>query len=167
MRRWCWRWRGYYKWGAVEGKAAVLLPPAQWTRISQLGSLSATDDGPLDFSLTDALTRLLHSALHTGGCGWVGGIIQIGEKIGKIAPQDILPVMKTLCSLFLDRLLYVVCRIMLLFGRWDHEQDRTHSACRPHAHRVISVWLSIYMFYTHLRSHKAICLLSDNLVWFL
>lgn len=25
---------GYYEWGAVEGKAAVLLTPAQWTRIS-------------------------------------------------------------------------------------------------------------------------------------
>lgn len=56
--RWCWCWCW---WDIKSEAAAALLPPAPWTRTSQLGSLSANDDGPVDFSHPDALTRLLLS----------------------------------------------------------------------------------------------------------
>lgn len=56
------------------------------------------------------------------------------DSIQKIAPQDKLLIMKAHSPLFLDRLLYVVFSNLLLFVRWNYEQDRTHRTCRPHAH---------------------------------
>lgn len=56
----------------------------------------------------------------------------MGEKR---APQDKLPIMKILCSLFLDRLLYLVTSNKMLFVRRNYEQDRAHRTCRPQALR--------------------------------
>lgn len=65
--------------------------------------------------------------------------------MGKIAPQDKLVIMKTLCSLFLDRLLYAVYSNIVLFVHWESGQGAqdVKTTCSLDAHFMT---VNLYIF---------------------
>ena len=97
---WCWWWGGYYKWGAVEGKAKR----SSFPRLSERASLSSAHSaqlmmmmGPLDFHPTLTLWPAFCTALCTVGRR------RNSNWREKIAPQEKLLIMKSLCSFILGQ----------------------------------------------------------------
>lgn len=101
---WCWWWGGYYKWGAVEGKAKR----SSFPRLSERASLSSAHSaqlmmmmGPLDFHPTLTLWPAFCTALCTVGRR------RNSNWREKIAPQEKLLIMKSLCSFILGRAFFL------------------------------------------------------------
>lgn len=94
--------------------------------------------------------------------GWWGGIIPFGEKIGKKAPQDKIPIMKSLYSLFLDRLLYAVCALKLLTAQ---SARGVYTVCVPSSHSMAK---NFFIPYTNLHNkHDCLERLSPLVVGYI
>lgn len=156
------------RWDADGGDEAVIISEARWRkrqpcsflRLSERASLSsaslsATVDGPLDFSHTDDLTRLLQSNQHSGWGGY--SICRDNSPSGQITNKE-----NYLFLIF--KLGFYVIQADCAIKRHYEKQITYSKSSAWHAHLICKIFIYICLIHTILNVPGG-C--SGQKVWFL